>query len=177
VFFALPNSFLAIILPTCQLQRLESILILVKVKVKVTLQLAAGQSVSLGEIFITVWQLRSCFCGVPSLTRGRVCLLYMLLALTRTVFLGSKFIGTHNHILLPQIWDFPFHHLLRLTGSQWRYSTLTPHMSTDFTVKSNSSCVWDPHYIASGEDPKKMPLPLLLCVDSLLQKCVYSTGV
>jgi hypothetical protein len=25
---------------------------------------------------ITIWQLRSCFCGEPSLTRGRVCLLY-----------------------------------------------------------------------------------------------------
>jgi hypothetical protein len=33
------------------------------------------------EIFITVWQLRSCFCEALSLTRGRVCLLYMLLAL------------------------------------------------------------------------------------------------
>jgi hypothetical protein len=32
------------------------------------------------QIFIIVWQLRSCFCGVPSLTRERVCLLYMLLA-------------------------------------------------------------------------------------------------
>jgi hypothetical protein len=33
------------------------------------------------QIFITVWQLRSCLCGTPSLTRGRVCLVYMLLAL------------------------------------------------------------------------------------------------
>jgi hypothetical protein len=29
------------------------------------------------QIFITVWQLQSCFCGVPSLTRERVCLLYI----------------------------------------------------------------------------------------------------
>jgi hypothetical protein len=28
-----------------------------------------------GQIFITVWQLWPCFCGAPSLTRGRVCLL------------------------------------------------------------------------------------------------------
>jgi hypothetical protein len=35
------------------------------------------------QIFIALWQLRSCFCGAPSLTRGRVCLLYMLLALAR----------------------------------------------------------------------------------------------
>jgi hypothetical protein len=26
------------------------------------------------QIFIIVWQLRSCFCGAPSLTRGRVCI-------------------------------------------------------------------------------------------------------
>jgi hypothetical protein len=39
------------------------------------------------QIFIILWQLRSCFCGAPSLTRGRICLLYMLLALASVVFL------------------------------------------------------------------------------------------
>jgi hypothetical protein len=38
-----------------------------------------------GQICITVWQLRSCFCGTPSLTRGRICLFYMLLALASAV--------------------------------------------------------------------------------------------
>jgi hypothetical protein len=33
-------------------------------------------------------------CGAPSLTRGRVCLLYMLLALVSAVFLGSESQGT-----------------------------------------------------------------------------------
>jgi hypothetical protein len=33
------------------------------------------------QIFITLWQLRSCFCGTPSLTSGRVRLFCMLLAL------------------------------------------------------------------------------------------------
>jgi hypothetical protein len=79
------------------------------------------------QIFITVWQLGSCFCGAPSLTRGRVCLLYMLLVLASAVFLGSESLGTDDHILLPQIWDFPFRRLLRLTGSRWRYSTPPPH--------------------------------------------------
>jgi hypothetical protein len=41
------------------------------------------------QLFITLWQLRSCFCGASSLTRGRVCLLYMLLALASVAFLGS----------------------------------------------------------------------------------------
>jgi hypothetical protein len=57
----------------------------------------------------------------------RVCLLYKLMALPTAVFLGSKSSGTRDHILLSQIWDFPFHRLLRLAGSRWRYSTLPPH--------------------------------------------------
>jgi hypothetical protein len=106
------------------------------VKVKVTLRLTASQSVSLGveppsgahdKIFFTIWHLRSCFCGAPSLTRGRICLLYMLLALASAVFLGSEYLGTRDHILLSQIWDFLFRRLLRLAGSRWRYSTPPPH--------------------------------------------------
>jgi hypothetical protein len=45
------------------------------------------------QIFIIVWHLRSCFCGAPSLTRGRVCLLYMLLVLARAVFSGLSPMG------------------------------------------------------------------------------------
>jgi hypothetical protein len=69
------------------------------------------------------------FCGAPSLTRGRVCLLYMLLALASTVFLRSESLGTRDHILLPQVWDFHFRRLLRLAGSRLRYSTPPPHLS------------------------------------------------
>jgi hypothetical protein len=79
------------------------------------------------QIFVTVWQLRSCCCGAPSLTRKRVCLLYILLALASAVFLRSVSIGTRDHILLSRIWDFPFRRLLRLAGSRWRYSTPPPH--------------------------------------------------
>jgi hypothetical protein len=49
------------------------------------------------QMFITVWQLQSCFYGAPSLTRGRVSLLYMLLALSSAVFLGSESLGTRDH--------------------------------------------------------------------------------
>jgi hypothetical protein len=83
------------------------------------------------QIFITVWQLRSCFHGAPSLTRGRVCLLYVPLALASADFLGSESLGTCDHIFLSQIWDFPFCCLLRLAGSRWRYSTLPPHRFTN----------------------------------------------
>jgi hypothetical protein len=34
---------------------------------------------------------------------------------------GSR--GTHDHILLSQIRDFPFRHLLWVAGLRWRYST------------------------------------------------------
>jgi hypothetical protein len=81
------------------------------------------------QIFVIVWQLRSCFCEAPSLTRGQVCLLYMLLALASAVLLGSESLGTRDHILLSQFWDFPFRRLLRLAGSRWRYSTPPPHGS------------------------------------------------
>jgi hypothetical protein len=59
--------------------------------------------------------------------RGRVCLLYMLLALASVVFLGSESLRTRDHILLSQIWDFPFRRFLRLAESRWRYSNPSPH--------------------------------------------------
>jgi hypothetical protein len=40
--------------------------------------------------------------------------------------LASASPGTRDHILLSQIWDFPFRRLLRLAGSRWRYSTPPP---------------------------------------------------
>jgi hypothetical protein len=79
------------------------------------------------QIFIIVWQLRVCWFGAPSLTRGRVCLLQLLLALASAVIFGSESRRTRGHILLSQIWDFSFRHLLRLAGSRWKYSTPPPY--------------------------------------------------
>jgi hypothetical protein len=76
------------------------------------------------QIFITLRQLRSCSCGALSLTRGRVCRLQLLLALTSAVILGSGSCGTRDHILLSQIPDFPFGRLLRLAGLRWRSQSL-----------------------------------------------------
>jgi hypothetical protein len=58
-------------------------------------------SVAHDQIFITLWQLRSCFCGAPSLTRGRVCLLYMLLTLTTRVRWDSRPYFTFSDLRLP----------------------------------------------------------------------------
>jgi hypothetical protein len=79
------------------------------------------------QIFIIVWQLPVCWFGAPSLTRGRICRLQLLLDLASTVIFGSESRRTLGHILLSQIQDFPFRRLLRLAGSRWRYSTPPPH--------------------------------------------------
>jgi hypothetical protein len=46
-----------------------------------------------------------CSCGAPSLMRGWICRLKLLLALASAVILGSESHGTHDHILLSQIQD------------------------------------------------------------------------
>jgi hypothetical protein len=116
---------------------------------------SVSQSVSLGverpsvahdQRFIAVWQLQSCYCGAPSLTRGQVCLLYMLLALASAFFLGSKSLGSRGRILLSQIWDF-----LSVTSydSQGHGGGIRPHLHTDCKLfvassksKSKSHCDW-----------------------------------
>jgi hypothetical protein len=88
-------------------------------EVEVTLHVTVSQSVSLGVephlglmtryiLLFDNYGLVFFFCGAPSLTRGRVCRLYMLLALASAVFLGPESLGPRDHILLFQIWDFPF---------------------------------------------------------------------
>jgi hypothetical protein len=76
------------------------------------------------HILISFRQLWSCFGGTPSLTRGRVCLLCMLLALASAVLLGSETLWSRDHILLSQFWDFPFCRLLRVAVSRWTYFDL-----------------------------------------------------
>jgi hypothetical protein len=105
------------------------------------------------QIFITVIQLRVCWCEVTSLTGGRVCGLQTLLALVRAITLGVRVLreswphvtpsdsrlhklrGPDPRIYIPQKQvgpvippetGFPFRRLLRQTGRRRRYSNLPP---------------------------------------------------
>jgi hypothetical protein len=79
------------------------------------------------QICITIRQLRVCWCGAHSLTRGRICRLQLLLALGSAVIFGAESSGTIDHVLLSQIRDFPFCRLLRLGGLRWRYLNPPSH--------------------------------------------------
>jgi hypothetical protein len=123
------------------------------------------------QIFIMVWQLRSCFCGAPSLRRGRICLLYMLLALSGEVILASESLETRDHILLSQIRDFSLRRLLRLAGTRWRYSTPPPHGET-------VNYCWFLAIIDSGRTTaqKTYPLPSSWYVWTHIVNISYNTG-
>jgi hypothetical protein len=115
------------------------------------------------EIFFR--PLRVCYFVEPSLTRGQVCNLLLLLVLASAVPLGSESRGTQDHILLsqflrlpqpggpgPRIYipqeqggpdilpgtGFPFRRLLRLAGLRWRYSIPPPPGMFLFKSKSKS---------------------------------------
>jgi hypothetical protein len=97
------------------------------------------------NIFITVRQLRVCWCGALSLTRGRVCHLQLLLVLASAVIFGSESRGTLDHILLSQIRDFPFRRLLQLAGLRWRYSIPLPLITS-----RNGSHINHRHYCSAA---------------------------
>jgi hypothetical protein len=61
-------------------------------------QLASLPSWAQDKIFVTVRQLRVCWCGAPFLTRGVVWHIILLLALNSAVIPGSKSCGTHDNI-------------------------------------------------------------------------------
>jgi hypothetical protein len=114
------------------------------------------------QIFITVRELRICWCRAFSLKRGRVCCLQLLLAVASAVIFVSESRWTRDHILLSQIRDFPFRRLLRLAGSRWRYSIPPPR-------GSQLNWTTSPRYMVPALTAQKTYLPLE-CVLSLLGK-------
>jgi hypothetical protein len=83
--------------------------------------------------------------------RGRVCLLYMLLALASAVLLGSESLGTRYHILLSDL-RLPFRRLLRIWGSQWRSNSCSLCIlgaDTTENTLSNSTLLWRHMFVAT----------------------------
>jgi hypothetical protein len=88
---------------------------------------SVGQSVlESDQIFITVRQIRVCWCRTLSLTRAPICRLQLLLAVGSAVIFGSDSRRTCDHIWLSQIQDFLLRRLLLLVGLRWRYWTPPP---------------------------------------------------
>jgi hypothetical protein len=87
------------------------------------------------QIFVTVWHLGSCFLwGALSDERTGLSFIYAAGPYQRSLS-RVLVLGTLDHILLSQIWDFPFRRLLQLAGSRWRYSTLPPHGKQFFSTE------------------------------------------
>jgi hypothetical protein len=119
-----------------------------------------GQSASLScvkhpsgtqdQIFITVRRQRVCWCGAPSLTRGRVCRVQLLLALASAITLGSVSAGVMTifyclRFETPPTWraKSPYLYLL---GTGW--PGYTPRHWVPFswfpTTRRAMVEVWDP---------------------------------
>jgi hypothetical protein len=100
-----------------------------------------------------VWQLRSLFRGTPSLRRGRVCLLYVPLALASAVFLGRNPLG-----LATVFYCFRFETSLFVASydSQGHGGGIRPRLHTGQTCTVMTA---GPLYIASAQTAQKTPLP------------------
>jgi hypothetical protein len=120
--------------------------------VKVMLQSTVSRPVCLAvkhpseaqdQIFVTVTELRVRWCGTPSLTRGWVCRLQLLLVLASAVIFGSDLLSRfetpqtwrarssyipqeQGSPVVPQGTGFPFRRLLGLAGLCCRYSNPPP---------------------------------------------------
>jgi hypothetical protein len=104
-------------------------------------------------------------CGAPSLTRGWVCLLYMLLALASAVFLRSESLGTHNHILLSHEVKLPF----SSPPMTRRVMVEVFDLASTRVTKNSLIIAATPCYVASAQTTRKTPLPRVLL---LLHACL-----
>jgi hypothetical protein len=146
------------------------------VRLRVTLRLAVyRQSLHLGDkpLRLTtsdlIFQLNTCSYIVhspyvtSSLKRGCVCRLQLLLVLASAVILRSESRGTHDHILLPQIWDSPNleGQVPTFTSPRNRVARLYPHTLGSIFV---ASYVWQGY--GGGIRP-------LLHTGFLTEMCIY----
>jgi hypothetical protein len=102
------------------------------------------------QIFITVWQLRVCWCSALSQTRGRVCRLQLLLVFASAVILGSESRGTCDHNLLSQIRDFHLCRLLRITELRQIFDSASTLDGQLLSESHSYLMTWDKANLAGG---------------------------
>jgi hypothetical protein len=83
------------------------------------------------QIVVIVWQLLVCWFRAPTLSRGRVCLLQLLLVHASAVIFGSESRRTRGHILLSQIRDFLF---VASYDSQGHGGGIRPRLHTGYLL-------------------------------------------
>jgi hypothetical protein len=84
-------------------------------------------------------------------------------------FSGPESLGNRDHILLSQIWDFPFRRLLRLAGSRWKYSTPPP--------RGWGISHYCPLLITSRHGPQRTPRSSVACVSFATGTCLPSRSL
>jgi hypothetical protein len=116
------------------------------------------------RISITIRQLLVCWCLAPSLTRGRVCRLQLLLALASAVSFGSEFGGTRDHIYSLKFDTSPF---------------VASYDSQAYGGGTRPRLFWAPWLLSSSYNPfartkKKTPFPTVCyCIHILCHGNVF----
>jgi hypothetical protein len=91
------------------------------------------------HIFIISGNLRTCWCAVPSLRRGRVCCLHLPLALDSAVIFWSDSADSWSYMACtPRLW-VPSSLLLGVSGLQWIFDRSVGYMAAGLRQRSNSS--------------------------------------
>jgi hypothetical protein len=98
------------------------------------------------QIFVTVRQLWVCWCGAPSLTRGWVCHLQLLMVLASTVILRSESHRTQDYVYCfrfetPPTWGARSPYLY-LPGTRWPNYTPIATQSHITTNSQSASWLW-----------------------------------
>jgi hypothetical protein len=122
-----------------------------------------------GQMFISVRQLRGCWCGALFLMRGRICSLQSLMVLSSSVILRSDYYGTHDHIWVSQIRDSSAwrtrYSYSRPPGTGWPRcnSRLWVYFPSPLTTRRATSEIFEP---PSHEDAR---VPFFLAIIALRQ--------
>jgi hypothetical protein len=110
--------------------------------------LVSGTHLGLMVIFLklSLDKLWVCWYGESSLRRGWVCSLQLLLDLASAVFLGPESHGTHDHILLFQIWEIQSKVLHIIVDAPWYVPNSLIQRDLSCPTVKEEMCRYSTHY-------------------------------